>query len=101
MAVLLVAFYDVRTAVATLLLMIVLKNLTVPPIIFILLYSVYKMTLIKEADTVLLIVALIIIFKFRYDLRDFLWETGRKLMFYTRLRKNWVLKRIINSIIFW
>lgn len=77
--------YDVRAAAATLLiellLTIVLKNLTVPPIIFILLYSVPEMVQVKEAGIVLLVIASIMIFRFGHDLRDFLLETGKSCRF--------------------
>ncbi|MEB3364893.1 glycerol-3-phosphate acyltransferase [Lactobacillus sp. R2/2] len=80
-AVLVAAIYDTRTAAITLLvalfLLITLQNLTVPPIIFIILFSLYELIKIKEAGLVLLLMTSIMIFKFRSDLRDFLLATAK------------------------
>lgn len=91
-SVLLAAIYDVRAAAVTLLiallLMIILKNLTVPPLVFILLFSLYELMQVKEAGIVLLFITLIMTFKFRYDLRDFFMGNGKKVdVLYTIKKK--------------
>ncbi len=81
-AVIVAALYDTPAAAVTLLvcliLLILLQNLTIPPIIFIILFSLYELFKVKEAGIVLLIMTLVMAFKFRYDLRDFFTGNGKK-----------------------
>ena len=81
-AVIVAALYDTPAAAVTLLvaliLLILLQNLTIPPIIFIILFSLYELFKVREAGIVLLIMTLVMAFKFRYDLRDFFTGNGKK-----------------------
>ena len=96
-AVLVAAVYDTRTAAITLLvalfLLITLQNLTVPPIIFIILFSLYELIKIKEAGLVLLLMTSIMIFKFRSDLRDFFTGNGKKVDVLYTIKKKLGIKR--------
>lgn len=91
-----VAIYDVRAAAVTLLialiLMIVLKNLTLPPLVFILLFSLYELTQVKEAGIVLLFITLIMTFKFRHDLVDFFTGKGKKVDVLYSIKKKLGIK---------
>ena len=95
-AVILAAIYDVKAAAVTLLialiLTIILKNLTVPPLVFILLFSLYEFTQLREAGIVLLIITLIMAFKFRYDLRDFFTGNGKKVDILYSIKKKLGIK---------
>lgn len=95
-AVILAAIYDVKAAAVTLLialiLTIILKNLTVPPLVFILLFSLYELTQLGEAGIVLLIITLIMTFKFRYDLRDFFTGNGKKVDILYSIKKKLGIK---------
>lgn len=96
-AVLVAAIYDTKAAAITLLvalfLLITLQNLTVPPIIFIILFSLYELIKIKEAGLVLLLMTSIMIFKFRSDLRDFFTGNGKKVDVLYTIKKKLGIKR--------
>ena len=92
-AVIVAALYDTPVAAVTLLiaffLLIVLQNLTVPPIVFIILFSLYEFLTTKEAGIVLLIM----VYKFRYDLRDFFVGKGKKFDVLYSIKKKLGIKR--------
>lgn len=96
-AALLAVVYDIRVAVITLLiafvLLVWLQNLTLPPIVFIILFSLYELSKASEAGIVLLIMTLVMIFKFRYDLRDFFTGNGKKVDVLYTIKKKLGIKR--------
>ena len=96
-AVIVAALYDTPVAAATLLiaffLLIILQNLTVPPIIFIILFSLYEFLTTKEAGIVLLIMTLVMVYKFRYDLRDFFAGKGKRVDVLYSIKKKLGIKR--------
>ena len=79
---LLAAIYDVQAAAVTLLvaliLLIILQNLTLPPLVFIFSFSFYEFTKVEEAGFVLLLISLIMIYKFRHDIVDFFSGKSKK-----------------------
>ncbi|MDF7668850.1 MULTISPECIES: glycerol-3-phosphate acyltransferase [unclassified Lactobacillus] len=84
--------YDFPAGVTTLLialiLVIIMKNLTVPPLVFIFLFSCYELTKIREVGIILLVIALIMTFKFRHDLHDFFVGKGKEVdVLYTIKKK--------------
>ena len=96
-AVIVAALYDTPIAAATLLiaffLLITLQNLTVPPIIFIILFSLYEFLTTKEAGIVLLIMTLVMVYKFRYDLRDFFAGKAKRVDVLYSIKKKLGIKR--------
>lgn len=90
------ALYDTPVAAVTLLvaliLLILLQNLTIPPIIFIILFSLYELFKVREAGIVLLIMTLVMAFKFRYDLRDFFTGNGKKVDVLYSIKKKWGIR---------
>ncbi|URN37224.1 glycerol-3-phosphate acyltransferase [Lactobacillus helveticus] len=75
-------FYNWRIGFATLLVALVLtaimQNLTMPPIVFMLLFSVYAFWHNQQAGIVFLVITLIMIFKFWHDIIDFFTGHGKK-----------------------
>lgn len=94
----LLVFYDWRAGficlLIGLLLVILMKNLTVPPLSFVLIFSVYE--LVKEpveSGIVLLACLCVMIYKFRRDLVDFLQGRGKRVdVLYSIKKKMGVLK---------
>ncbi|WEV50861.1 glycerol-3-phosphate acyltransferase [Lactobacillus sp. ESL0731] len=88
--------YDFPAGIVTLLialvLMIIMKNLTVPPLIFIFLFACYEMTKISEVGIILLVIGLIMVFKFRHDLRDFFAGKGKKVDVLYSIKKKLGIK---------
>ncbi|WEV70667.1 glycerol-3-phosphate acyltransferase [Lactobacillus sp. ESL0785] len=91
-AALLAVIYDLRAGALTLLLalivMILLQNLTIPPLVFMIIFSLYELIRVREAGILLLAMTLIMAFKFRFDLQDFFAGKGKKVdVLYTIKRK--------------
>lgn len=95
-AVLLAAIYDVQAAAVTLLvaliLLIILQNLTLPPLVFIFLFSFYEFTKVEEAGFVLLLISLIMIYKFRHDIVDFFSGKSKKVDILYTIKKKLGIK---------
>ncbi|WP_244660754.1 glycerol-3-phosphate acyltransferase [Lactobacillus nasalidis] len=89
--------YDWRAGLATLLIALILtcimQNLTIPPLVFMLSFSIYELTRSLEAGVVFLIATLIMAYKFRYDIRDFFTGHGKRVdILYTIKKKLGILK---------
>lgn len=85
-------FYDWRAGFITLIIALVLtalmQNLTIPPLIFMLLFSIWTMLHDMEAGIVFLIITLIMAFKFRKDIVDFLTGHGKKVDILYTIKKK-------------
>ena len=89
--------YDWRAGLITLLIALVLtaimQNLTIPPLVFILSFSIYQLTKSLEPGLVFLIMTAVMAFKFRYDIRDFFTGHGKRVdILYTIKKKLGILK---------
>ena len=89
-------FYDWKAGFATLLIALVLtaimQNLTIPPIVFMLLFSVYEFWHNQEAEIVFLVITLIMIFKFWHDIIDFFTGHGKKVDILYSIKKKLGIK---------
>ena len=89
-------FYDWKAGFATLLIALVLtaimQNLTIPPIVFMLLFSVYEFWHNQEAGIVFLVITLIMIFKFWHDIIDFFTGHGKKVDILYSIKKKLGIK---------
>lgn len=89
-------FYDWRAGIVTLLIALVLtalmQNLTIPPLVFMLLFSIYTIVHAREAGIVFLIITLIMAFKFRQDIVDFFTGHGKKVDILYTIKKKLGLK---------
>lgn len=89
-------FYDWRAGIITLLIALVLtalmQNLTIPPLVFMLLFSIYTIVHAREAGIVFLIITLIMAFKFRRDIVDFFTGHGKKVDILYTIKKKLGLK---------
>ena len=97
-ACLLAVSYDWKAGFITLLIALVLtaimQNLTIPPLVFMLLFSFYVITQAQEAGIVFLVIALIMAWQFRYDLVDFFTGKGKKVdILYTIKKKLGIIKQ--------
>lgn len=85
-------FYDWRAGFITLIIALVLtalmQNLTIPPLIFMLLFSIWTIFRNIEAGIVFLIITLIMAFKFRKDIVDFLTGHGKKVDILHTIKKK-------------
>lgn len=85
-------FYDWRAGFITLIIALVLtalmQNLTIPPLIFMLLFSIWTIFRNMEAGIVFLIITLIMAFKFRKDIVDFLTGHGKKVDILYTIKKK-------------
>lgn len=85
-------FYDWRAGFITLIIALVLtalmQNLTIPPLIFMLLFSIWTIFRDMEAGIVFLIITLIMAFKFRKDIVDFLTGHGKKVDILHTIKKK-------------
>jgi acyl-phosphate glycerol 3-phosphate acyltransferase len=89
--------YDWRAGLITLLIALVLtaimQNLTIPPLVFMLSFSIYQLTKSLEPGLVFLIMTAVMAFKFRYDIRDFFTGHGKRVdILYTIKKKLGILK---------
>lgn len=85
-------FFDWRAGFITLLialfLTIIMQNLTIPPLVFMLLFSLWTLLHDQEAGIIFLIITCIMAFKFRKDLVDFFAGRGKKVDILTTLKKK-------------
>lgn len=95
-------FYDWRGGFTTLLIALVLtaimQNLTIPPLVFMLLFSVDEFLHSQEAGIVFMVITLIMIFKFWHDIVDFFTGRGKKVDILLSIKrklgiKNWVIAK--------
>ncbi|WP_296226103.1 glycerol-3-phosphate acyltransferase [uncultured Lactobacillus sp.] len=89
--------YDWRAGLITLLIALVLtaimQNLTIPPLVFMLSFSIYQLTRSLEPGLVFLIMTAVMAFKFRYDIWDFFTGRGKRVdILYTIKKKLGILK---------
>ncbi|WEV44004.1 glycerol-3-phosphate acyltransferase [Lactobacillus sp. ESL0684] len=84
--------YDLKAGalslLVALLLMIWLKNLTIPPLTFMLLFTLYEFTQFTQAGVVLAIITLVMGYKFRFDLRDFFTGQAKRVDVLTTVKKK-------------
>lgn len=66
------------TLLIALLLTVIMQNLTIPPLVFILLFSSYQITQNQEAGIIFFLIAIVMIFQFRHDIVDFFTGHGKK-----------------------
>lgn len=85
-------FYDWKAGFATLLIALVLtaimQNLTIPPIVFMLLFSVYEFLQNQEAGIIFMVITLIMVFKFWKDIIDFFTGHGKKVDILYSIKKK-------------
>lgn len=95
-AALLSIIYDFRVGLITLLiallLTIVMQNLTIPPLMFILLFSIYEVTQTREAGIVFLIITAIMAFKFRHDIVAYFTGHGKRVDILYSIKKKLGMK---------
>lgn len=93
---LLAVSYDWKAGLITLLIALlltaVMQNLTIPPLVFMLLFSVYTVIHAKEAGIVFLIITAIMAFKFRKDIVDFFTGNGKKVDILYSIKKKLGIK---------
>ena len=85
-------FYDWEAGFATLLVALVLtaimQNLTIPPLVFMLLFSVYEFLQNQEAGIIFMVITLIMVFKFWKDIIDFFTGHGKKVDILYSIKKK-------------
>lgn len=95
-AALLSVTYDWRAGLITLLIALfltaIMQNLTIPPLVFMLLFSLYELLGNVEAGIVFIIITLIMAFKFRKDIVDFFTGKGKKVDILYTIKKKLGLK---------
>ena len=95
-AALLSIVYDFRAGLITLLiallLTIVMQNLTIPPLMFILLFSIYEVTRQREAGIAFLIITAIMTFKFRHDIVAYFTGHGKRVDILYSIKKKLGIK---------
>lgn len=89
-------FYDWKAGFATLLVALVLtaimQNLTIPPLVFMLLFSVYEFLQNQEAGIIFMAITLIMVFKFWKDIVDFFTGHGKKVDILYSIKKKLGIK---------
>ena len=89
-------FYDWKAGFATLLVALVLtaimQNLTIPPLVFMLLFSVYEFLQNQEAGIIFMVITLIMVFKFWKDIVDFFTGHGKKVDILYSIKKKLGIK---------
>ncbi|MDF7638049.1 glycerol-3-phosphate acyltransferase [Lactobacillus sp. ESL0791] len=92
-AALLALIYDLPAGIITLLialfLIIIMKNLTIPPLVFIILFSGYELVKMQEAGVVFSLIAIIMAWQFRHDLVAFFTGHGKKVDILSTIKKRW------------
>lgn len=78
----------VLTLLIALLLIIMMKNLTIPPLVFIILFSSYELLKAKEAGLVFFLIALIMTWQFRRDLVAFFTGRGKRVDILSSFKKK-------------
>lgn len=95
-AALLSVAYDWKAGLITLLIALfltaVMQNLTIPPLVFMLLFSIYQLLHNLEAGIVFLLITLIMAFKFRKDIVDFFTGRGKKVDILRTLKRKLGIK---------
>ncbi|MBA2915008.1 hypothetical protein HCN73_01240 [Lactobacillus crispatus] len=85
-------FYNWKVGFATLLVALVLtaimQNLTIPPLVFMLLFSVYEFLQNQEAGIIFMVITLIMVFKFWKDIIDFFTGHGKKVDILYSIKKK-------------
>ena len=85
-------FYDWKAGFATLLVALVLtaimQNLTIPPLVFMLLFSINTFLHNQEAGFVFIVITLIMCFKFWHDIVDFFTGHGKKVDILLSIKKK-------------
>ncbi|MGN1406945.1 glycerol-3-phosphate acyltransferase [Lactobacillus sp.] len=89
--------YDTKAGLITLLIALfltaVMQNLTIPPLVFMLLFSGYELTKSVEAGVIFLIITAIMAYKFKKDIYDFFTGHGKKVdILYSIKKKLGILK---------
>ncbi|RVU70381.1 MULTISPECIES: glycerol-3-phosphate acyltransferase [Lactobacillus] len=88
--------YDWKAGLITLLIALVLtaimQNLTIPPLVFMLLFSLYTLVHAREAGIVFLVITLIMVIKFWHDIIDFFTGKGKKVDILLSLKKKLGIK---------
>ena len=88
--------YDWKVGLITLLIALlltaVMQNLTIPPLVFMLLFSVYTVIHAREAGIIFLIITAIMAFKFRKDIVDFFTGKGKKVDILYSIKKKLGIK---------
>ena len=95
-AALLTVVYDWKAGIITLLIALVLtaimQNLTIPPLVFMILFSVFEFFKNQEAGIIFLIITGIMIFKFWKDIIDFFTGHGKKVDILYSIKKKLGIK---------
>lgn len=91
-------FYDWRAGFITLLIALVLtaimQNLTIPPLAFMLLFSVYEFVHSTQAGIIFIVITLIMVYKFWQDIVDFFTGKGKKVdILYSIKKKLGIIKQ--------
>lgn len=89
--------YDTKAGLITLLIALfltaVMQNLTIPPLVFMLLFSFYELSKSVEAGVIFLIITGIMAYKFKKDIYDFFTGHGKKVdILYSIKKKLGILK---------
>ncbi|EEJ71415.1 glycerol-3-phosphate acyltransferase [Lactobacillus ultunensis] len=89
-------FYDWRVGFATLLVALVLtaimQNLTIPPLVFMLLFSIDEFLHSQMAGVVFVVITLIMVFKFWQDIVDFFTGHGKRVDILFSIKKKLGIK---------
>ena len=96
-AALLTVVYDWKAGLITLLialfLVIVMKNLTIPPLVFMILFSIDATIHSVEAGIIFWIITAIMCFQFRHDIIDFFSGNGKRVDILVTLKKKLGVKQ--------
>lgn len=89
--------YDTKAGLITLLIALfltaVMQNLTIPPLVFMLLFSFYELSKSVEAGVIFLIITGIMAYKFKKDIYDFFTGNGKRVdILYSIKKKLGILK---------
>lgn len=89
--------YDTKAGLITLLIALfltaVMQNLTIPPLVFMLLFSFYELSKSVEAGVIFLIITGIMAYKFKKDIYDFFTGHGKRVdILYNIKKKLGILK---------
>lgn len=89
--------YDTKAGLITLLIALfltaVMQNLTIPPLVFMLLFSFYELSKSVEAGVIFLIITGIMAYKFKKDISDFFTGHGKRVdILYSIKKKLGILK---------
>lgn len=89
--------YDTKAGLITLLIALfltaVMQNLTIPPLVFMLLFSFYELSKSVEAGVIFLIITGIMAYKFKKDIYDFFTGHGKRVdILYSLKKKLGILK---------